>query len=345
MKHKHKFNEVLELVLEERKNSYKSLRTAAWEKKIAKRIFEYFEDIFIEDINDVRLNRFFSFIRFKNNGSLYSDKYIKSIYSLVKAVFKKALLKGYITINPFDYDFKRPKGNIPEAKDRLVSKEDLKALFKILPKYPKLNVIVPVLFLTGMRIGELLGLFWTDIDFTEKIIHIQRSVVDNYIELPGGEIAKRGVMLSSTKTATSIRDIPVSEQVIVLLRSWLEFRDLPENQKWKDKIELNSNLNLVFPNAQGKLTNYKTLYDNLKDILKDNNLNHCNILFHKLRHNYATDLLSAGVDIDVVSKLLGHKNIETTANVYVKVDMKPKKNAIKLQSKYLHDINIYSNIM
>lgn len=41
MKHKHKFNEVLELVLEERKNSYKSLRTAAWEKKIAKRIFEY----------------------------------------------------------------------------------------------------------------------------------------------------------------------------------------------------------------------------------------------------------------------------------------------------------------
>lgn len=146
MKHKHKFNEVLELVLEERKNSYKSLRTAAWEKKIAKRIFEYFEDIFIEDINDVRLNRFFSFIRFKNNGSLYSDKYIKSIYSLVKAVFKKALLKGYITINPFDYDFKRPKGFIPEAKDRLVSKEDLKALFKILPKYPKLNVIVPVCF-------------------------------------------------------------------------------------------------------------------------------------------------------------------------------------------------------
>lgn len=209
MKHKHKFNEVLELVLEERKNSYKSLRTAAWEKKIAKRIFEYFEDIFIEDINDVRLNRFFSFIRFKNDSSLYSDKYIKAVYSLVKAVYKKSMLKGYININPFDYGFKRPRGNIPEAQERLVSKDDLKALFKILPKYPKLNTVVPLLFLTGMRIGELLGLFWSDIEFDNKIIHIRRSVVDNYIEMPGGEIVKRGVVLSSTKTVTSVRDIPV----------------------------------------------------------------------------------------------------------------------------------------
>lgn len=325
MKHKHKFNEVLELVLEERKNSYKSLRTAAWEKKIAKRIFEYFEDIFIEDINDVRLNRFFSFIRFKNDSSLYSDKYIKAVYSLVKAVYKKSMLKGYININPFDYGFKRPRGNIPEAQERLVSKDDLKALFKILPKYPKLNTVVPLLFLTGMRIGELLGLFWSDIEFDNKIIHIRRSVVDNYIEMPGGEIVKRGVVLSSTKTVTSVRDIPVSNQVIMLLQSWLIYRDLPENKKWREKIEANSNLDLVFPDSQGKLTNYKTLYDNLKDVLRNNQLEHCNILFHKLRHNYATDLLSAGVDIDVVSKLLGHKNIETTANVYVKVDMKPKK--------------------
>lgn len=56
---KHKFNDILELVLEERKNSYKTLRTAAWEKKIAKKILDYFHDIFIEDVNDVRLNRFF----------------------------------------------------------------------------------------------------------------------------------------------------------------------------------------------------------------------------------------------------------------------------------------------
>lgn len=340
---KHKFNDILELVLEERKNSYKSLRTAAWEQQIAKRIFEYFEDIDIEDVNDVRLNRFFSFIRFKSDGSLYSDKYIKAVYSLVKAVYKKSMLKGYISMNPFEYDFKRPRGNVPEAKERLVSREDLKALFKILPKYPLLNVVVPVLFLTGMRIGELLGLFWTDIDFEQQIIHIRRAVVDNFVELPGNKIVQRGVILSSTKTAGSIRDIPVSGQVIVLLRNWLIYRDLPENRKWRERIENNSNLNLVFPNALGKLINYNTLYINLKDILKENHLDHCNILFHKLRHNYATDLLAAGVDIDVVSKLLGHKNIETTANIYVKVDMQPKINAIKLQTKYLKDIKIYSD--
>lgn len=126
----------------------------------------------------------------------------------------------------------------------------------------------------------------------------------------------------------------------MLLQSWLIYRDLPENKKWREKIEANSNLALVFPDSQGKLTNYKTLYDNLKDVLRNNQLEHCNILFHKLRHNYATDLLAAGVDIDVVSKLLGHKNIETTANVYVKVEMKPKIAAIKMQSKYLNNIKI-----
>ncbi|GAB5083227.1 hypothetical protein Osc1_24050 [Hominimerdicola sp. 21CYCFAH17_S] len=341
---KHKFNDILELVLEERKNSYKTLRTAAWEKKIAKKILDYFHDIFIEDVNDVRLNRFFSYIRFKNDGSLYSDKYIKAVYSIVKAVYKKSMLKGYININPFDYDFKRPKGYAPEAQERLVSKEDLKALFRILPKYPKLNTVVPLLFLTGLRIGELLGLFWSDIEFDKKIIHIRRSAVDNYIEMPGGEIVKRGVILSSTKTVTSVRDIPVSDQVIMLLRSWLIYRDLPENKKWREKIEANSNLNLVFPNSQGKLTNYKTLYDSLKDVLRNNQLEHCNILFHKLRHNYATDLLAAGVDIDVVSKLLGHKNIETTANIYVKVEMKPKIAAIKMQTKYLNNIKLIDNI-
>lgn len=254
------------------------------------------------------------------------------------------MLKGYININPFDYDFKRPKGYAPEAQERLVSKEDLKALFRILPKYPKLNTVVPLLFLTGLRIGELLGLFWSDIEFDKKIIHIRRSAVDNYIEMPGGEIVKRGVILSSTKTVTSVRDIPVSDQVIMLLRSWLIYRDLPENKKWREKIEANSNLNLVFPNSQGKLTNYKTLYDSLKDVLRNNQLEHCNILFHKLRHNYATDLLAAGVDIDVVSKLLGHKNIETTANIYVKVEMKPKIAAIKMQTKYLNNIKLIDNI-
>jgi site-specific recombinase XerD len=81
---------------------------------------------------------------------------------------------------------------------------------------------------------------------------------------------------------------------------------------------------------------YKTIADSLKDFLKTEHLERCGVLFHKLRHNYATDLLSAGVDIAVVSALLGHKDIQTTANIYVKVQLDPKLEAVKLQENYLH---------
>lgn len=341
---RHKFNDILSLVLEERKNSYKSVKTAAWELKMSRKIYSYFEDRYVEDIDDLALNRFFSCCRYKENGDMYSDKYIKELYILVKESMRKALMKGYININPMDYGFKRPKGNIPEAQERLVSKDDLKLLFSVIPKYPKFNIIIPVLLLTGMRVGELLGLFWSDIDFDNKVINIRRAVSDNYVEVMPGKYVKKGVKLTFTKTETSVREIPVSDFVLNLLREWLLYRDIPENSKWRKRIEDNENLNLVFPNYCGRITDYKTLYDSLKDMLKTEHLENCGILFHKLRHNYATDLLSAGVDISVVSKLLGHKDIKTTANTYTKVELEPKIEAIKRQVKYLQKTNLLENI-
>lgn len=338
----HKFNSVLEQVLDERKNSYKSLRSANWDKQIANRIFIYFDNKYIEKVNENVLNSFFSFIRFKDNGELYSDKYIKAVYSITKETMQKALLHGYINYNPFDYGLKRPKGKPTKSKARIIADEDLKRLLKVVQKNPRFRVIVPLLLLTGMRIGELLGLFWTDIDFDNKIIHVQRAVTENYRELPTGQIIKDGVCLSEPKTENSVREIPVNDTVINLLTEWLLYRDLPEQSKWKDKIIENDNINLVFPNANGKLTNYNTLYDSLKDFLKKNQLGQCNILFHKFRHNYATHLLECGVDIDIVSHLLGHANIETTANTYITVELQPKIKAVKMHDKYLRKLQLIS---
>lgn len=336
----HEFNQILEAVLSERKNSYKSLRTANWERQISKRIFLYFENKYVENVNEDVLNHFFSWARYKNNGSLYSDKYIKAVYSLTKHTMQKALLRGYITYNPFDYGLKRPKGNPTKSKERIIAEDDLKRLLKVIQKNPQFRVIVPVLLLTGMRIGELLGLYWTDIDFDNKIIRVQRAVADNYRELPTGEIIKEGVHIVDTKTQSSVREIPVSDTVLNLLKYWLQYRD--QNSKWKEKIINNNNLNLIFPNFNGKLTNYNTLYDSLKDFLSKNHLSQCGILFHKFRHNYATHLLECGVDIDIVSHLLGHSNIETTANTYIAVKLEPKILAVKKHDKYLHKLQLIS---
>lgn len=68
---------------------------------------------------------------------------------------------------------------------------------------------------------------------------------------------------------------------------------------------------------------YNTLYKELQGFLKTHELEHCKIIFHKFRHCYATHLVDCGVDINVVSKLLGHKNITTTAQTYEKVNIEP----------------------
>lgn len=320
MKRKHLFNDLLQNVLEERKITYRSLRTAKWEKEISKRTEKYFEGIYIEDIDEQRLYRFFTFLKYKENGEIYSDKYIKAVYSLVKAVFRKAVIKHYISVNPLEYGFKRPKGNVPQARERYLSDDTIKALFNATKDNMLYDTIVKALLMTGMRIGELLGLYWTDIDFDNKIIHIRREAAIKYSESISGQYHREGIALFDTKTLASNRDLPVSEECLDVFRRWIEYR--PDIEK------------LIFVNESGNIYDYAALRKGLTELCQKHGIEDT-VTFHKLRHNYATDLLTAGVDLAVVSQMLGHSNVETTANTYVKVKMEPMKNAVRLQTRYL----------
>lgn len=80
---KHYFNAILNLVLSERENRCDKIATVVWQRKVAKKVENFFTDKYIEDINESTLNHFFQQIRFKQNGQLLSDKYIKSITSLI----------------------------------------------------------------------------------------------------------------------------------------------------------------------------------------------------------------------------------------------------------------------
>lgn len=332
-KQKHLFNQILNLELDERENRYTKLTTTIWERKISKKIFDFFDMKYVEEVDEIMLNRFFSIVRYKENGEMISDKYMKAIISLVKSVLKKSFMRGYITINPFDYDYKPPKGRIPEPTKRFIDDTDLKHLLNAVTTNKRLATIIPILLLTGLRIGELLALYWSDIDFENKQISVNKSVICNYQKTPTGEIIKNGMTIANAKTKSSNRIVPVNDAVLNLLRNWLIYRD--ERAGWKDLIIKCDNINLVFPNYAGKIMNENSLYKELIDFLKANHLENCSFVFHKLRHCYATHMLDSGVDIDVISKLLGHKSITTTANVYVNVSMLPKVAALKKHDKYL----------
>jgi len=199
--------------------------------------------------------------------------------------------------------------------ERIISEDDLKKLIRVIQPNQRWKIMIPILLLTGLRIGELIGLYWSDIDFENSIININRAVSMGYAE-KDGVIIKLGSVISKTKSEDSVRELPVSTYVMKYFNEWKE--KMKNNSEWLRKIKQKGNEKLVFPNYYGNMINYSTLYTELKEFLETHNLEHCGIVFHKLRHCYATHLVDCGIDINVVSKLLGHKNITTTANTYVK---------------------------
>ena len=220
-KQKHNLLVVLEEVLEYRKTTFSTLATYQWEKKVSKKITNYFSrETYIEDLTVKNMRDFFSSIRFKENGELMSTKYLKSVKTIMQAVFNTAMQDGYIDKDPL-YKFKIPTGSMPNSTERLISKTDLEKLFIAIQEKERFKIIIPILLLTGMRIGELLALRWSSIDYENQIIRVKEAVKTKYIE-KNGKVIHDGQMLGKPKTISSIREIPVNEQVLQLFDMWKE---------------------------------------------------------------------------------------------------------------------------
>lgn len=334
---KYLFNDILLKNLDNRKRNYRSLQTHLWELKLSKKITSHFQDKYIDDISSEDIYDFFDSIRYKDNGELYSEKYLKSIKSILNSTFNYALDIEIINKNPIKHNFKLPYCKKYNPKNRIVSEPTLKKLFNALHNNKRFKIMIPFILLTGMRIGEVCALRWSNIDFVKNTIKINNAISRRYC-INKGEIKSLEYDISDTKTYSSVREIPLTEPVRLLLQNW-KF-NIEINPKWKKAIKENGNTDLVFPNYRGRVINYNTLYKEFKNFLKKYEIE--DVLFHKLRHNYATDMLIADVDIAVISQLLGHSHISTTCNIYIKDDIRPKITASQKHIKYLQQKDIFN---
>ena len=151
----------------------------------------------------------------------------------------------------------------------------------------------------GLRISEVLGLTWDNIDFIENTITINKITVrDN-----------NTVILKSPKTESSERTISAPKEIINLLR---EHKRNQLEDKLKGKIK--NNLNLLFFDKNENPIAQDVLSKKFNRFLKDNDLDH--IRFHDLRHSHVTLLINSKVPIKVISERVGHSNVNTTLNIY-----------------------------
>lgn len=164
------------------------------------------------------------------------------------------------------------------------------------------NISVLLCLFTGLRVGELCGLKWGDIDFENGTLIVSRTV--QRINKHG----KSEVVVGSPKSKSSVRIVPVPDFLLAILKS-----------KRKDD-------DFYIITGTRKPTEPRTMQNRFKSILKVCGIR--NVNFHLLRHTYATVCIENGFDAKTLSELLGHADASITLNRYVHSSMQMKKNYV-----------------
>lgn len=165
----------------------------------------------------------------------------------------------------------------------------------------------------GLRIGELCALQWTDIDFDGKVLTVNRTV--QRIAVPG-QVTKTILLETNPKSESSRRTIPLTEEIFGLLSH------LREEQPY------------IFGGK--KPLDPRTMQYRFKKILKEAGID--GGTFHTLRHTFATNCVENGMDVKVLSELLGHSDVKITLNRYVHPTMYSKRKQIGALSNYYGQI-------
>ena len=175
---------------------------------------------------------------------------------------------------------------------------------------------------TGLRLGEILALIWSDINFQHKIPSVNKSIRQETTFNNKGE-GKYTTIIQPSKTETSIRTVPIPSNIIFKLKQF----KLTQNKERLSNGELYMPSDLVFTTPIGTPINTCNLRKLYSRVLKKADIN--NIKFHPLRHTYATRLFEEGVQIKTVQSLLGYSDINITINIYTHVTNDIKNNAVE----------------
>lgn len=192
-----------------------------------------------------------------------------------------------------------------------------------------------VLLGTGCRIGEALGLRWEDVDFERRLININH----NLVYYPVGEERKSVMHISTPKTEAGIRVIPMMETVYDALQMILE----DQEEKGLEDFEVDGMSGFVFRNRFHNVMNPATVNAAIKRI--SNSYNHEEQLAaakerreplilpkftcHHLRHTFCTRLCENESNLKVIQSIMGHKNIQTTMDIYAEATETKKKETME----------------
>ena len=271
-------------------NRVKESTLANYQNKFEKYILPEFGDIPCADLTAGRINAFIN----KKLADGLSASYVRDIFTVFKTMLKYA---------QEEYGFRLSLKNVvlPKAERNQVEKiSDTEQ--KKLVSYLKANMsltafgILLSLFM-GLRIGELCGLKWEDVDFQHKVLRIRRTV--QRITSANGN-RKTKIVISAPKSATSFREIAIPD---MLMKYFEMFCDEADH---------------FILSGTDKPVEPRTMQYRYKKILQSAEVEGHN--YHKLRHTFATNSAEKGFNVKALSAVLGHSSVTLTLNRYIHPD-------------------------
>lgn len=246
-----------------------------------------------------------------NNG--LSQKSVKDILIVLKMIFRFGVKSGYFSHQEWEVRFPSDHSS---RELSVLSVDNQKKLMKYLSEnFTFRNLGILICLHTGMRIGEICALKWSDINLSSATISVSKTLERIY--LPDAKPAKTEIVITTPKTINSQREIPIARGLLKILRSIMAV--------------VNTDFYVITNEATPtEPRTYRNYYKQLMESL------HLPAMkFHGLRHSFATRCIESMCDYKTVSVILGHSNIATTLNLYVHPNMEQKKKCIDRMNKIL----------
>ena len=285
-----KISEFLTQWVEHRKNSIAPETYRNYKSTIDNRINPVIGDVKTKDLTAQAVESLI--------GDLIREGYkpgtIKGVYAVLRAAFRYAVRMGDLNTNPI------AKVSAPSSQSitiKHIPKSDFEKIYREASLHPYLHARVEVGMMMGLRPGEVRGLRWTDINWDERNLTIERQLQ---------RVKDEGLVFRPVKQKES-RTIPLSETQVNILKTHLDFQQM-NTEGWVE------DLGLIFPNTIGKPLDAKREHNWWKSLLKRADVGEYSL--YQMRKTAFTHFANLGVPQATLLAYSGHSNISTVFKHY-----------------------------
>ncbi len=239
--------------------------------------------------------------KLQKKGLSYSS--VKKAYVYLNACLTYVVNARQLAYNPCRLVKLRQK-DFPEKKTRFLNEREMGEFIKAAnsldisgkPRYSLRKLLILDIY-TGLRVGELAALKWSDVDFEHRKLNVSKNVVSTY-NFSKSEGKKERIVQNSTKSRDRV--VPLNKSALSLLK------EMYDSSADKSGYILGG----------GKPVSANSLINTYKRVCKRAGIENC-CGIHTLRHTFASLLFLKGVDIKVISEILGHADTGFTYNTYI----------------------------